>query len=75
MGSTLGPVLGGVITGLLGWRWVLWVVGIMVCDVGLFWSVTDCSIRLEYVSVRCVSYSERRTRLHFLADQMMGMIL
>jgi MFS family permease len=31
MAPTLGPVLSGLITGGLGWRWVFWIASIMVC--------------------------------------------
>jgi len=30
MGPTIGPVLGGVITGHYGWRWLFWVAAILV---------------------------------------------
>jgi len=32
MGPAIGPVLGGTVTELKGWRWVFWIVAIVVCD-------------------------------------------
>lgn len=34
MGPTVGPVLGGVTTGLLGWRWVFWTASMLVGCLG-----------------------------------------
>jgi MFS family permease len=53
MAPTLGPVLGGLITGGLGWRWVFWIASIMVSipwhPSGLLqglMTVRGCAVRL-----------------------------
>jgi multidrug resistance protein len=75
LAPTLGPVIGGVITGNLGWRWVFWIAAIMVgslivCLLERFCCVeylllTDfhCFSRLRLCSWHKCLFSRRLTSL------------